>query len=71
MIEGVAVTVRLFAGLRERAGAARLEVDGVERVGDVWAKLGLGEEPAGLLYAREPRVRRPRGRALATATRWR
>ena len=51
MIEGVAVTVRLFAGLRERAGAARLEVDGVERVGDVWAKLGLGEEPAGLLYA--------------------
>ena len=51
MIEVVAVTVRLFAGLRERAGAARLEVDGVERVGDVWAKLGLGEEPAGLLYA--------------------
>jgi molybdopterin synthase catalytic subunit/molybdopterin converting factor small subunit len=51
MIEGVAVTVRLFAGLRERAGAARLEVDGVARVGDVWAKLGLGDEPAGLLYA--------------------
>ena len=51
MIESVAVTVRLFAGLRERAGAARLEVDGVDRVGDVWAKLGLGDEPAGLLYA--------------------
>jgi molybdopterin synthase catalytic subunit len=51
MIDSVAVTVRLFAGLRERAGAARLEVDGVDRVGDVWAKLGLGEEPAGLLYA--------------------
>jgi molybdopterin synthase catalytic subunit/molybdopterin converting factor small subunit len=51
MIESVAVTVRLFAGLRERAGAARLEVDGVARVGDVWAKLGLGDEPAGLLYA--------------------
>ncbi|HZR93298.1 MAG TPA: molybdenum cofactor biosynthesis protein MoaE [Gaiellaceae bacterium] len=45
------VTVRLFAGLRERAGAARVEVDGVERVDDVWAKLDLGDEPAGLLYA--------------------
>jgi MoaE-MoaD fusion protein len=45
------VTVRLFAGLRERAGTARLVVDGVERVDDVWAKLGLGDEPAGLLYA--------------------
>ena len=45
------ITVRLFAGLRERAGVARLDVDGVERVDDVWAKLGLGEEPAGLLYA--------------------
>jgi molybdopterin synthase catalytic subunit/molybdopterin converting factor small subunit len=47
----VKVTVRLFAGLRERAGAARLVVDGVERVDEVWAKLGLGDEPAGLLYA--------------------
>ena len=45
------VTVRLFAGLRERAGTARLEVDGVAHVGDVWAKLGLGDEPNGLLYA--------------------
>ncbi len=45
------VTVRLFAGLRERAGTARLEIEGVERVDDVWAKLALGEEPAGLLYA--------------------
>jgi molybdopterin synthase catalytic subunit/molybdopterin converting factor small subunit len=47
----VAVSVRLFAGLRERAGVARLEVDGVERVDEVWAKLDLGDEPAGLLYA--------------------
>jgi molybdopterin synthase catalytic subunit len=47
----VPVTVRLFAGLRERAGVARLELDGVERVGDVWAKLDLGDEPPGLLYA--------------------
>jgi MoaE-MoaD fusion protein len=45
------VTVRLFAGLRERAGRARLELDGVQRVGDVWPALGLGDEPAGLLYA--------------------
>ena len=45
------VTVRLFAGLRERAGTARLEIDDVTRVGDVWAKLGLGDEPGGLLYA--------------------
>jgi molybdopterin synthase catalytic subunit len=45
------VTVRLFAGLRERAGTARLEVDGVQRVADVWARLALGDEPPGLLYA--------------------
>jgi molybdopterin synthase catalytic subunit len=45
------VTVRLFAGLRERAGTARVEVDGVDRVEDVWAKLELGDEPGGLLYA--------------------
>jgi len=47
----VRVSVRLFAGLRERAGTARLDVDDVERIDDVWAKLGLGDEPAGLLYA--------------------
>ncbi len=51
MIDSVSVTVRLFAGLRERAGTARVELDGVTRVGDVWAKLGLGDEPGGLLYA--------------------
>jgi molybdopterin synthase catalytic subunit len=46
----VRVTVRLFAGLRERAGWARKEIE-ADRVGDVWAALGLGEEPEGLLYA--------------------
>ena len=51
MIDSVHVTVRLFAGLRERAGIARLEIDNVMHVGDVWAKLGLGDEPGGLLYA--------------------
>ena len=44
------VEVRLFAGLRERAGWSRREVDAA-RVGDVWALLGLGDEPEGLLYA--------------------
>jgi MoaE-MoaD fusion protein len=47
------VTVRLFAGLRERAGMGRrdVELDRGARAGDVWALLGLGDEPAGLLYA--------------------
>jgi molybdopterin synthase catalytic subunit len=47
----VHVTVKLFAGLRERAGWAQRELDGIERVSDVWPALGLGDEPAGLLYA--------------------
>jgi molybdopterin synthase catalytic subunit len=45
------VTVRLFAGLRERAGWSRRELDGLARVADVWPALELGEEPGGLLYA--------------------
>lgn len=45
------VTVRLFAGLRERAGHSRLELDDVARVADVWPALDLGDEPPGLLYA--------------------
>ena len=45
------VTVRLFAGLRERAGFGERELEGVSRVGDIWPALGLGDEPAGLLYA--------------------
>ena len=46
----MAVTVRLFAGLREQAGWSRRELDAAT-VGDVWPALGLGDEPAGLLYA--------------------
>jgi molybdopterin synthase catalytic subunit len=46
----VSVRVRLFAGLRERAGWSLREVDAAT-VGDVWALLGLGDEPEGLLYA--------------------
>ena len=45
------VTVRLFAGLRERAGWSRRQLEGLERVADVWPALELGEEPGGLLYA--------------------
>jgi molybdopterin synthase catalytic subunit len=59
------VTVRLFAGLRERAGNARLELEDVARIDDVWPKLGLGdEEPPGLLYAVN-REYVERGHALA------
>ena len=47
----MAVRVRLFAGLRERAGWSEREVGGVERVADVWPALDLGDEPEGLLYA--------------------
>ena len=47
------VVVRLFAGLRERAGTDRreLELDEGAAVQDVWAALDLGEQPDGLLYA--------------------
>jgi molybdopterin synthase catalytic subunit/molybdopterin converting factor small subunit len=47
----VRVTVRLFAGLRERAGRSQLELEDVTRLEDVWPRLGLGAEPPGLLYA--------------------
>jgi molybdopterin synthase catalytic subunit/molybdopterin converting factor small subunit len=50
----VRVRVRLFAGLRERAGAGSLDIDVPDgaTVADVWPALALGDEPAGLLYAR-------------------
>ncbi len=44
------VRVRLFAGLRERAGWAQREID-VSSVAEVWPALDLGDEPNGLLYA--------------------
>ena len=39
--------------MREQAGTAtrQLELPAEARVGDVWAALGLGDEPPGLLYA--------------------
>ena len=58
------VIVRLFAGLRERAGWASRELDGVARVEDVWAALDLGDEPPGLLYAVNKEYA-PRERELA------
>jgi molybdopterin synthase catalytic subunit len=47
------VAVRLFAALRERAGTreAALELRDGASVDDVWPALGLGDEPAGLVYA--------------------
>jgi molybdopterin synthase catalytic subunit/molybdopterin converting factor small subunit len=49
----VNVSVRLFAGLRERAGTGEreLELPDAARVSDVWRALDLGDEPPGLLYA--------------------
>jgi molybdopterin synthase catalytic subunit/molybdopterin converting factor small subunit len=45
-----AVRVRLFAGLRERAGWSERQLE-AGSVADVWPQLGLGEEPQGILYA--------------------
>ena len=44
------VTVKLFAGLRERAGWSQRELDAAT-VADIWPQIGLGDEPQGLLYA--------------------
>ena len=59
------VVVRLFAGLRERAGTDRreLDLDDSASVEDVWPALDLGDEPAGLLYAIN-RTYADRGQAL-------
>lgn len=50
---GVKVAVKLFAALRERAGTREraLELADDASIEDVWPALGLGEEPAGLVYA--------------------
>jgi MoaE-MoaD fusion protein len=49
----VQVRIRLFAGLRERAGTGSrtLDLPDGATLGDVWPELGLGDEPPGLLYA--------------------
>jgi molybdopterin synthase catalytic subunit len=55
------VRVRLFAGLRERAGTGErmIELPDGARAGDVWARLELGDEPHGLLYAVNKRYANP------------
>src|SRR5262249_31925237 len=45
------IRVRLFAGLREQAGWSEKQLEGIQRVGDGWPALGLGDEPPGILYA--------------------
>ena len=47
------VSIRLFAGLRERAGTGsrRLDLDDGATLAEVWPALELGDEPSGLLYA--------------------
>ncbi len=50
MLVAMIVRVRLFAGLRERAGWAQREID-ASSVAEVWPALDLGDEPSGLLYA--------------------
>ena len=47
------VSIRLFAGLRERAGTGTrtIELTDGATLGDVWPALDLGSEPSGLLYA--------------------
>jgi molybdopterin synthase catalytic subunit len=49
----VRIAVRLFAALREQAGARMLplELPDGALVADVWPALALGDEPAGLLLA--------------------
>ena len=46
----MSVRVRLFAGLRERAGWSQREIEAAS-VAEIWPALDLGAEPAGLLYA--------------------
>ncbi len=55
------VRIRLFAGLRERAGtgARTLDLTDGATLGDVWPALGLGDEPSGLLYAVNRRYAEP------------
>ena len=60
------IVVRLFAGLRERAGTAErtLELADGSTTAHVWQALELGDEPDGLLYAVN-REYAPRDRRLA------
>ncbi len=52
-LRGMRIAVKLFAALRERAGARTLQLDLPDGalVADVWPALALGDEPPGLLLA--------------------
>jgi molybdopterin synthase catalytic subunit/molybdopterin converting factor small subunit len=52
-LDRMQVTVRLFAALREQAGARErvVELSDGATVADVWPALALGAEPAGIVYA--------------------
>jgi molybdopterin converting factor subunit 1 len=60
------VVVKLFAGIRERAGTGerRLELPDGALAADVWPELDLGEQPPGLLFAVNREYAEPE-RALA------
>ena len=47
------ITVKLFAGLRERAGWSARDIDLPDgaKLKDVWGELELGEQPRGIHYA--------------------
>jgi len=62
----VRIVVKLFAGLRERAGTGERELDLPDgsSAADVWGGLALGDEPPGLLLAVN-REYAPRERPLA------
>ena len=49
----VKVAVKLFAAVREQAGGREVELELADgsSVDDVWPALGLGVEPAGIVYA--------------------
>src|SRR5690349_11196361 len=66
MVRGVLITVRLFAGLRERAGADRVELELPDdaRAGDVLAAMGL--EPGQCIVALDREYARADERVLAT-----
>jgi len=66
LVPPVKVTVKLFAGLRERAGGGTRELELAEgaRAGEIWAALDVGDEPGGLLLAVNQEYA-PRDRMLA------
>ena len=67
------VSIRLFAGLRERAGtgARTLELTDGATLGDVWPALDLGDRAVRAALRGQQALRRDARRRLRKATRWR